>query len=202
MERNASPGWDIIVRASHWVIAAVVVLNALISEGGTAFHVALGWVGGAFLALRMVWGLLGNREARFSAFPPSPFKALAHLGEVLRGKPREYPSHNPAGAMMVYALWLSLAVVIGTGLAMTNAATPWNMAAQEAIVNSGDGSLLLSEDEVSQEEEEGDGGVLKEVHELFANLMLVLAVIHVAGVALESRALRRNLVKPMITGRP
>lgn len=197
MQRSPLPAWDLVVRASHWVIAAVVILNALITDGGSALHVALGWAGGAFLALRMVWGLVGRAEARFSAFPPAPLRALAHLGEVLRGKPREYGSHNPAGAMMIYALWLSLAVVIGTGLVMSKAAAPWTIAARQDIVENGDWSQLTTEGEDDEED-----GALKEVHEIFANLMLVLAVLHVAGVVVESRLLRRNLVKPMITGRP
>lgn len=196
MQRTSLPGWDLIVRASHWGIAAVVILNALFTGGGSAIHVALGWAGGAFLVLRMAWGFLGNTEARFKAFPPAPMKALAHMGEVLRGKPQEYNSHNPAGALMVYALWLSLAVVIGTGLVMTKAVTPWEIAARQEIVDSGDWSKL------APAEGEGEGGAVKEVHEILANLMLVLAVIHVAGVGIESRLLRRNLVKPMITGRP
>lgn len=197
MQRISAPGWDIVVRSSHWVIASVVILNALITDGGSGLHVALGWAGGAFLALRLAWGLFGRAEARFSAFPPAPFKALAHLGEVLRGKPREHASHNPAGAMMIYALWLSLAIVIGTGLVMTKGATPWEISARQAIVDGGDWSQL------TPAEGEGDkGGVLRDIHETFANLMLVLAVLHVAGVAVESRLLRRNLVKPMITGRP
>lgn len=199
MQSTSLPGWDLIVRASHWVIAAIVILNALVTDGGSALHVALGWAGGGFLALRVVWGLVGRAEARFSAFPPSPVKALAHLGEVLNGKPREYRSHNPAGAMMIYALWLSLAVVIGTGLVMSKAAAPWTIAAEQDIVETGDWSQLTTE---SGEGQSGEGGALKAVHETFANLMLILAVIHVAGVAVESRLLRRNLVKPMVTGRP
>lgn len=38
-------------------------------------------------------------------------------------------------------------------------------------------------------------------HNLAANLILILALIHVAGVVVESRALRRNLVRPLVTGR-
>jgi cytochrome b len=33
-----------------------------------------------------------------------------------------------------------------------------------------------------------------------ANLMLLFAVLHVAGVVVEGRALRRNLVAPMLLG--
>lgn len=196
--------WDIVVRLSHWVIAGVVVLNALITSGGGAVHVALGWTGGAFLVLRMIWGIIGRAEARFSAFPPAPAKALAHLIEVVRGKPREYASHNPAGAMMVYALWLSLAVVIGTGLVISKGTAPWAIAAQQDIIDQGDWSQLAaaSAEAGDATQSGGEGGVdLKVVHKTFANLLLVLAVLHVAGVGVESRLLRRNLVKPMVTGR-
>lgn len=191
--------WDGIVRASHWTLAVVVIGNALLTEGGSALHVWLGWIGGAVLALRLVWGLVGRAEARFTAFPPNPLAALRHLAQLARGVPAHYGSHNPAGAMMAYAIWASLAVVIGTGLVLTQAATPWTVAAREEILLSGDWSQLPTEGEGDGEEGEGEG-MVKEVHELFANLMLVLAVLHVAGVALESRAMRRNLVAPMILG--
>ncbi len=191
------PAWDLVVRLSHWSIAVVVIANGLITEGGSVLHVTLGWGGGAILLVRWVWGVIGRTEARFTAFPPAPLKALAHIGALLRGTPREHASHNPAGALMIYALWLSLAVVIGTGLLMTRAAPPWDISARQAIVDGGDWSQL----EPMEEGEEEDGA-LQEVHEIFANLMLILAVLHVAGVGIESRLLRRNLVKPMITGKP
>jgi len=41
----------------------------------------------------------------------------------------------------------------------------------------------------------------EEVHELFANFMLLLIVLHVAGVLYSSHADKDNLVKAMITGR-
>ena len=43
--------------------------------------------------------------------------------------------------------------------------------------------------------------VAEEVHEVAANLILVLVVLHVAGVAAESRAMGRNLVAPMFLAR-
>lgn len=195
--------WDIIVRASHWTLAVVVIGNALITRGGGSIHVWLGWVGLIVLGLRLVWGVVGRADARFAAFPPNPLAALRHLGRLASGRrPDEYRSHNPAGAMMAYALWLSLAVVTGTGLTMTKAEPPWTVAAREQVLESGDWSELS----VGQGAEEGDGedsddgGMIKEIHESFANLMLILAVLHVAGVVLESRALRRNLIAPMLLG--
>ena len=68
------------------------------------------------LALRLIWGLLGTEEARFSSFPPSFSAAVRHAPDLLAGKRQLHRSHNPLGALMVYALWGTLAVVLLTGV--------------------------------------------------------------------------------------
>ncbi|MBL9075834.1 cytochrome b/b6 domain-containing protein [Tabrizicola sp.] len=197
----ASPSlWDPVVRLTHWGIAASIVLNALLDEGGSLFHVWVGWTVMALLLMRLVWGAIGPAEARFSAFPPNPLAALRHLRELATGKVRPHPSHNPAGAMMAYALWATLAVVTVTGLIMTGGATPMQVASDKAAVASGDWSALIKDSEGESDEDRSFGKAAEEVHEVAANLLLVLAALHLAGVFLESRALRRNLVAAMLTG--
>lgn len=194
--------WDPLIRISHWGIAAAVILNKLVVKPGGTIHIWVGWAAMALLAARLAWGFVGPREARFSAFPPAPMAALGHLGQVLRGKAREYPSHNPAGAMMVYALWLCLMAVIASGLVMTDAKTPITIADERAAVAAGNWSVLVKDDAGGNDRAgKSDLKLAKEVHEVAANLLLILAVIHVLGVAAESRALGRNLVRPMIRGK-
>jgi cytochrome b len=194
--------WDPVVRLTHWGIAIAVLVNALVSDGGSLTHVSLGWLAMALLVMRLVWGVLGPSEARFSAFPPNLAAAVRHMGELLSGKVRHYPSHNPAGALMVYAFWAALAVVIASGLVLTGGATPMQVAADQAAVASGDWSALIKESdgESSGDEDKGLRHTAEEVHEVAANLLLFLAALHVAGVFVESRAMRRSLVKPMILG--
>lgn len=192
--------WDPLVRISHWLIAGVVLVNGLLSKPGGNLHVWLGWVALGTLAVRLLWGFVGPSEARFSAFLPDPAGALRHLRDLLRGRPSEYPSHNPAGAIMVYALWGCLAIVVATGLVMTDMKSPVTIAEDRAAVAAGDWSVLVDDSETAESDHEGDG-IAKELHELAANLMLLLAMVHVGGVVIESRALRRNLVRPMLTGR-
>lgn len=193
--------WDPVVRLTHWGIAVSVLLNAMLDEGGSLLHVSVGWIVLALLVLRLVWGVLGPAEARFSAFPPNPVTALRHLRQLVAGRVRHYPSHNPAGALMAYALWATLAVVTASGLYLTGGATPMQVAAEKAAVASGDWSALIAEDDgESSEEDKSLRHTAEEVHEVAANLLLFLAALHVAGVIVESRAMRRNLVKPMLLG--
>jgi cytochrome b len=193
--------WDPVVRLTHWGIAVAVLLNALVTKGGSLTHVSLGWLGMALLLLRVIWGVLGPSEARFSAFPPNPAAAIRHLAALARGKPSEHRSHNPAGAIMAYMLWASIATVIVTGLVMTGGATPMQVAKEKAAVASGDWSALIKAGDSSETDDTSLRHTAEEIHEMAANLLLVLAVLHVAGVLVESRALRRNLLAPMLLGK-
>jgi cytochrome b len=197
--------WDPLVRITHWAVAVAVLSNYLLNRAGGTWHVWIGWGLMAVLALRFAWGFVGPQEARFTSFLPNPFAALRHIGALLRklGGTRdampEYPSHNPAGAVMIYALWALLALISITGLVMTGGASPVRLAEKQAIVETGDWSTLVPADKEADGEGEGAGGAwAKEVHEVAANLVVILALIHVGGVGLESRALGRNLVRPML----
>lgn len=193
--------WDPVVRLTHWSIAVIVLMNALLTEGGGQIHVWTGWIGMAILALRLLWGLIGPAEARFSAFPPNPRAAISHLATLVAGRPRDYPSHNPAGALMAYALWATLAALMMTGLVMTGGATPMQIDDQRAAVAAGDWSVLVKESDDDDSHKPGPWKkTAKEVHEVAGNLILFLVALHIAGVVLESRAMRRNLVKPMLLG--
>jgi cytochrome b len=74
--------WDPVVKLTHWAVALAVLANAVIMDEGSAAHVWVGYALAAILALRLLWGLIGPAEARFSAFLPSPRTALAHVGDI------------------------------------------------------------------------------------------------------------------------
>lgn len=204
--------WDPIVRITHWTIAAAIIVNRLITEGGSQAHVWIGLAAAGLLILRWVWGLIGPAEARFSSFPPSLHAALGHIGDLRRGRRLAHRSHNPLGALMVYALWATMAVVIASGVAMTGfppkirheAAPPAatrTVAAPEAEgpeAEAGEAGGEAAEGQAG-EREEGEGPA-EEIHEVAANLLLVLAVLHLAGVVFEVRRSGRQVVTAMING--
>jgi len=103
--------WDLWVRLTHWTIAGIVVWNLF---GPTdQLHRVLGYVAAGLVGLRVVWGFVGTRYARFSAWWPTPSHLAEYLRSLAAGKPLPHVSHNPLGALMAIALWL---LVLALGL--------------------------------------------------------------------------------------
>lgn len=71
--------WDPIVKLTHWGVVTAVIANAIFTEEGSGWHIWVGYGLAALLALRLLWGLIGPAEARFSAFAPSPRRHLRTL---------------------------------------------------------------------------------------------------------------------------
>lgn len=111
--------WDPLVRLIHWSLALAILLNATVVDEEGKLHEWIGFVALGLVGLRLVWALIGPAHARFSAFPPSPARAIRHVGAVLRGDRTVHLSHNPLGALMVYNLWLTVIALGVTGYLMT-----------------------------------------------------------------------------------
>lgn len=197
-ERPLAGGWDPVVRLTHWGVAFGVLANWFITEEGGQVHVWIGYAALSLLVLRLVWGMLGTEEARFSSFPPSFRAALGHVRDLTVGRRVEHRSHNPLGALMVYALWGTLMVVGATGISMAGSpfAPPTTPVSSEWPVDAP--RHVGAHEEAERDEEEK--GVIGEIHEAAATLLLILAAFHVAGVAVESRRSGRNLAREMVTG--
>lgn len=194
--------WDPLVKITHWGIAAVVLWNALIVGEGSAAHIYAGYVLAGLLALRLLWGVIGTRAARFSAFPPSPARALAHIRAIRAGEHEKHVSHNPLGALMAYAIWGTVSVIVASGIAMAGAPPaiePGNTAAQ--LMFSEAGEHEGAEGEENEGEDGGEAGeIFEEVHEVAVNLLYVLILLHIGGVAFETARSGRRTVLAMLPG--
>ena len=104
--------WDPVVRAFHWGLAAAVFI-ALMSDEDRALHEAAGYAALALILVRVLWGFLGPRHARFSSFVRSPGAVLAYLKDAAGLRARRYLGHNPAGGAMILLL---LAMVATAGI--------------------------------------------------------------------------------------
>jgi len=176
--------WDPFVRVFHWSLATAFFIAYFTEEDLLDIHVWAGYIVLGLVMARVLWGVVGSQHARFGDFVYPWSRVKQHIREVMKFNPRRYIGHNPAGGLMIILLLISLVLTSVLGLAVYGA-------------DQGAGPLagwLASSPEWLED-------VLEETHEIIANLTLLLVVVHVSGVIVESRLMKENLVKAMITGR-
>lgn len=161
--------WDPLVRVFHWSLVAAFCANAFFTRPGNFTHEWVGYIVAGLIALRLIWGLVGTRHARFGDFLPSPAGALRQLRDMATGRKHAHVGHSPLGALMIYNLLATMAGLALTGYMMTTVA-------------------YFGVDWV---------GVL---HESLVTWAEVSIAAHIAAVVIESRRLRVNLPKSMLTG--
>jgi cytochrome b len=103
--------WDPLVRIFHWSFAGAVIL-AYLSDGARTVHETAGYVALALVVVRLIWGFIGTRHARFVDFVRGPRAVFAYLGDILAKNARRHLGHNPAGGAMILVL-LCLAAIAG-----------------------------------------------------------------------------------------
>ena len=176
--------WDPLVRVFHWTLVVAFAVAYITEDEFLDLHVFAGYLVAGLITFRLLWGLVGSRHARFTDFIRRPSAVWAYIKSLVGGHPKRYLGHNPAGGAMVMALLVSLILTVVTGLAYYGAG---EFSGPLATMLGGAGPFWAD--------------VLEEAHELFANLTMLLVVLHVAGVLLASLQHRENLVTSMLTGR-
>lgn len=211
--------WDPLVRIVHWTLVAAFATAWFTAEESETLHNWAGYVVAGLVVLRLVWGLIGTRNARFVHFVRGPRAVIGYLKGLVSGTSPRHLGHNPAGAAMIVALLLALTGTSISGMALLAVEegegplagwlAPSGAGPAEAATPRYGRETLEQEEhdeahgEAYEEEHEEDGGeeMLEEVHEFFANATLLLVILHVLGVLASGLAHRENLVRAMITGR-
>jgi cytochrome b len=111
--------WDPLVRIGHWTLVASIAAAWFTREGNHELHEAIGYVALAVIAVRLVWGFIGPRYARFSQFVRGPAATLRYAGLTLRGREPRHVGHNPLGGWMIVALLLMVALTALSGVLYT-----------------------------------------------------------------------------------
>ena len=176
--------WDPVVRVFHWALVVAVGAAFLSQDEWLGLHVVAGYSILGLVLLRIVWGLVGTRHARFGDFFFGPATVIDYLKKLALFRAPRYLGHGPAGGTMVLALLISLLATALTGLAVYGgqeyAGPMWTVMARL---------------------DDAWAGVAEGAHEFFAGITLLLASLHIAGVLFSSLAHRENLILAMITGR-
>ncbi len=175
--------WDLFVRLFHWSLVVAFSIAYLTEDDVLDLHVIAGYAVLGLLLLRLIWGVIGPRYARFSDFVYRPTVVKAFIKDTLQLKARRYLGHNPAGGAFIVLMLLTLLLTSFTGLVIYGIEEGKGPLAMLA------GSSRLLED------------IAEEAHEFFANFMLLLVGIHLFGVIAESLIHKENLIKAMFTGK-
>lgn len=182
---TASPYWDVWVRLFHWSLVLGVGFQLLSGLTGFEFIELHGTVGEVVLALvvfRLLWGVVGSPNARLSALFAGPSAVLRHLRELRHRRVPPENGHSAAGGWAVLAMLLIVGVQAVTGL------------------------FIADEDELLEGALYGDvasgtSDLLWQIHEINANLLEAIVILHVAMIAIYGLWARRDLLTPMIRGR-
>ncbi|MGI3186879.1 cytochrome b/b6 domain-containing protein [Nioella aestuarii] len=138
--------WDPLVRIFHWSLVIAFAANALFTDPESNLHEWIGYVVVALIAIRILWGVVGTRYARFTSFPPSASGALGQLSDIATGRKRAHLGHTPLGAMMIYNLLLTMLAIGVSGYMMTTNAywgVDWVEELHEIFVTWAEISIVL-----------------------------------------------------------
>ncbi len=177
--------WDGVIRVFHWTLVFGVVAAYLCATYRIGHvHVLIGYFLTGTLLIRLVWGLGGSRYARFTSFMFNRKETLQYLRTLVNGSPRHYAGHNPAGALMVFALLGLLSLVYLTGLLSL------------ACIDF-DGPLVAFTSQIDDQ----TSYLIRHLHGWLVNIGIALVGLHLLGVVSGSIQHRENLVKAMVTGK-
>ncbi|MEX0921202.1 MAG: cytochrome b/b6 domain-containing protein [Rhodovibrionaceae bacterium] len=176
--------WDLPTRLFHWALVGLIAFSYATAEldvGSMELHTYSGFAILALIIFRIAWGFLGPRNARFFAFLRPLSETLAYARDLARGREKQYPGHNPLGALSVIALLTAIGLQVLTGLF-----------ADDDILTQGPLSVLISP---------GLRDEFTDLHENIFNVVVALIALHLLAVAFHSFVKREPLIRAMITGR-
>lgn len=170
--------WDLPTRIFHWLLVALIGFSWWSAENDEMdLHL---WSGLAILTLllfRLLWGFFGSSTARFASFVRGPRALLGYLRGEWRGI-----GHSPLGALSVVSLLGLTLIQAGLGL----------FASDEDGLVSGFLAHWISLD-ASEE--------IADLHDDLFDVLLVFIGLHVAAVLFYLLVQRKDLIRPMISGR-
>lgn len=222
--------WDKPTRIFHWVNLLLVLSLLFVglmmlfkSELGITaleakinlktLHVVIGYLFAANLSIRLIWGFIGNKYARFShMFPTAQTKTdlAVYKAEIAAGHSPQYLGHNPKGKFAVLGIMILLITIMSTGLIRAGTDIyypPFGSAVQHYLAQDNvEPSSLLPYDPTGVDPQKADAmkpmkGLAGEIHVYAVYLLLLMIVIHVAAVIHAEVCRQPGLISAMISGK-
>ena len=191
--------WDKFIRVFHWSLVLLFGVCYLTGDDDSWLHVYSGYTILALVLLRIIWGIIGSKHAQFKDFIFSPTSIMRYTKSIFSGHAEHFLGHNPLGGLMVVALLVTLLTASLSGLKLYALETGKGPFAGAPTISLVGVAYADSDDDHEKHEDEGED-FWEDIHEASVNLMILLIVLHIAGVAWSSRMHHESLVKAMISG--
>lgn len=175
--------WDLPTRLFHWSLVlcfAGLLATAEMAGDAMVWHFRLGYTALSLLLFRLLWGVLGGRWSRFSAFGLRPTTLLRYI----RGEQTAALTvgHNPLGSVAVLTLLLCALLQASTGL----------FSADETATAAGPLAKMVSATWAQ---------TATLYHTQIGKIILIVLVqLHIAAIVFHRIRRGENLVLPMLTG--
>ena len=174
--------WSLSLRLFHWLLVTAFFVSWWAVGHDIRLHILAGTVIAGLLLYRFIWGFLGEKHAKFSSFTPSLTSIKQHVFDLIKLKARHDIGHTPIGSLMIYALLISLFILVASGFSL--------IALQMNI-----GPLAGLQTTYSTEI------FIQSIHHWCFEALQILVFIHLLGVVAESILQSSNLIKSMFTGK-
>ncbi|SOB93024.1 cytochrome b [Rhodobacter sp. JA431] len=177
--------WDPLVRVFHWTLLLCVAGAFVLGHFGPlemTLHFYLGYAVLALLAIRLIWGFVGTKNARFGNFVRGPISVVRYLLTLPSRNPSHAEGHNPLGGWSVVAMMVVLFLQVLTGLC-TDPDDYLNIGPLAPYLPDGWPRMALG------------------WHHKLGWVLLALIALHVGAIYFYKVWKREDLVTPMITGR-
>jgi cytochrome b len=179
-ENNSTPNeikvFDIPTRMFHWAFAISIVMAFSIGKFADdespiyPFHMFFGAMAITAVFFRIVWGIIGTKYARFSAFNLNPFALPAYLKSAFDKNAPASAKRNPASSIAAIAMMIFGIMIPLSGYNMLTATT------------------------------REQGHQFHEIHETLATLIILIALVHIAGVVVYKMVKGENIGMAMFNG--
>lgn len=210
--RRLTDSWDPGVRILHWFNAILVIVLGLImlslegmkglgledkavKEGIEQLHAYIGYFLAAGVSLRVLWGFIGNKYARWSDILPLKKEQWQGIGKDIRwylggfrGAPVRTPGHDPLASLFYIAAFAVLFSQAATGLLL--AGLEFDMFP---------GSLFTSG--LSEHGKEALEEAAEEVHEAGLLFFILFLAAHLGGLVVHELKEKTGLFSSMIHGK-
>lgn len=222
--------WDLPTRLFHWINFTAVITLIFVGLvmlykkelgitsvdakiGLKVLHVTVGYVFVTNLAIRIIWGFVGNRYARWRTIIPSSGhlnRIQSYKASLKQSNPLQYAGHNPLGQLAVVVIFACLLIMACTGLIRAGTDIyypPFGSIAAEYVAQPGvDPASLIPYDDSAVDKEKYDA--LKAFKKPFGTIhiytsyfLMFLIIVHIAAVVRVEVREGGGIISAMFTGK-